>query len=289
MKWRSAAIVVFLLLAHSFGVAQEQWKMDESRPLGKFAARLVRQLGYLVTYEEAPYDERELRTDVYQNGTRYRSPAWKSMTFNVRPWSDGATVEPNAESKPEGPQAEEIVSRLVREYNASGNPGRFSVVVNGDYIHIIQTERSVNGKLEPFDPILKAKIIMSTETRLCDDVMREFLFQLAVVRGAHVVQGMVSANALLRCYCTISGTDLTAREVLLQMLRQMGDNGTGNQPTRFAYSLMHDANGDIYFLSTVPAPLKMIQSPAGPAATLEGSEQRTQQPIKSTIVKPKQK
>src|SRR5258706_16966 len=65
MKWASAAILGSLLFAQSSGVAQDEWRMDESRPLGKFAARLVHQFGYLVTYEDAPCDEPELRTDVY--------------------------------------------------------------------------------------------------------------------------------------------------------------------------------------------------------------------------------
>jgi hypothetical protein len=105
--------------------------------------------------------------------------------------------------------------------------------VNGDYIHIIQTESSVNGKLEPFESILDAKIVMSPETQLCNDTMRDFLFQIAVVRGATVVEGMIGADALLLHHCTISGTNLTAREVLLQTLRQMGDNDLENPPTRF--------------------------------------------------------
>jgi hypothetical protein len=262
MRYGSTTILACLLLAPSLGVAQEQWKMDESRPLGKFAARLVTQLGYLVTYEEAPYDEQELRTTVYPNGTRYRAPPWKPMILRVRTLADGAKGQPSEELKTEAPQAEEVVSHLVREYNASGNPGRFSVVVNGNYIHIIQTERSVHGKLEPFEPILSAKIVINPETRLCDDVMQEFLFQIAVVRGVRVVEGMIGTNSLLRHQCTISGTDLTARDVLLQMLGQMGANDPPFPPSRYAYSLMHDANGDLYFLSTVLAPQEALQAPA---------------------------
>jgi hypothetical protein len=71
--------------------------MDESRPLGKLAARLVTQFGYFVTYEDAPCDERELRTDVYPNGKRYRYPSWTPMSFNLHSRSDGIT----GESKPE--------------------------------------------------------------------------------------------------------------------------------------------------------------------------------------------
>src|SRR5260370_19409225 len=62
--------LIFILPAFSASIcafAAEAITVDESRPLDKLALKLVQRYGYLVTYEEAPYDESGLSSGVGVN------------------------------------------------------------------------------------------------------------------------------------------------------------------------------------------------------------------------------
>ena len=100
--------------------------ISEPRPLGKLAVELQRRYGYLVTYEEAPFDsERERSTEILKNGTRYHSPVWKPIVFYVPdglPETNANAAEDSvthARAKYPNP---DIMESLVREYNESGVP-----------------------------------------------------------------------------------------------------------------------------------------------------------------------
>lgn len=111
-------------------------EFHESRPLGKLVGQLWKSK-FLITYEEAPYDEStELFTDTYANGTRFRYPAWKPITFHIpQAAHDGPRVA-GAQGRA-APTAESVAESAVAEYNASGNPGRFRVVRDCDYVHLV--------------------------------------------------------------------------------------------------------------------------------------------------------
>ena len=61
MSFRASTHLFFTAaLAVSTALCQE-WTFNESRALGKLAGRLWSEFEYLVTYEKAPYDDRDLR------------------------------------------------------------------------------------------------------------------------------------------------------------------------------------------------------------------------------------
>jgi len=237
--------------------------MNHPRPLSQVANYLLKNYGYLITYEEAPYDKGELRNDNAANGGGYWYPSSKPVTFHLKQHERRLNQTDSTTHNGLSELDKEMISAFVREHNESGNPGRFSVMFDGEYAHIIPTEQVVNGKSKPYEPILNAKIEMSEGSQGCGETLNEFFAKIQSVRGVRVVGGPFGANSLMLHKCTIEGRGLTARQVLIQMLRGMGDNGQDSPPTRFAYHLMHDTNGgDRYFLSIWPAPYEQQAAPA---------------------------
>src|SRR5436190_2552138 len=70
------------LLGQTGIIAGEAIVVDESRPLVELVTQLARK-GYLVSYEEAPYDDAALIVEVRPNGLHYRYPRWRSIKFQL--------------------------------------------------------------------------------------------------------------------------------------------------------------------------------------------------------------
>jgi hypothetical protein len=235
-------------------------EFHESRPLGKLTAELGSRYSYLVTYEEAPYDEgAELFTNAYANGRRFRYPAWKPITFHG---TAPKTATSGSGSLEQGSAAAATVAEsAVAQYNSSGNPGRFQVIKDGDYVQVVPAGRSRNGKFEPFQPILDTKVtFVDSQYRSCLDVLNDLIAQIDNLRGVNIANN-VPLGPLIRHQCRVEGVDLTARDAFKQFLQQI-ELPQQNPAARFRYSwgLMYDVNDDMYFLTIDP-----VDQPPSPA------------------------
>ena len=263
------ALLILVLLgafSQSLAATADEIEIREPRPLGRALPEVWERFGYMITYEEAPYDETtELLTTVYPNGRRFRFPAWKPITFHLsRP---GATAAQTAEERllDNASSAFSLAQSMVAEYNSSGNPGRFSVISDGDYVHIVPDGRSRNGTKEAFQPILDTRVTLThSDPHLCNDVVNDVVEQVNHLRSVHIVHSF-PPNFLFRYYCTLEGTDIKARDALKQLLQQMGrDEGS---TVRHTWTLAYDANEDLYFLTPelVQIPRPASPPPPGPS------------------------
>ena len=263
MFWKIHPVLLVLACASGFApavAAQEAVTISSPRVLGELVARL-QQRGYLVTYEEAPYDsETELSTTVYPDGTRFRAPLSRTELFHLpaaAPDSDGHVVWPDNSQR-----GLAFVEQLVSDFNKSGNPGNFKVSFDGGYANIMPAGRRLNGKLETFDAVLNTKVVFPPQARLCAEALQDLFDQLRQLRGVDVVEGNMPVNGLLRHSCAVTGNDLTARQVLIQLLAQMAANRNPNMAdVTYAWELYHDANWDKYFLSAAIVPIAAVPSP----------------------------
>ena len=216
----STRLVVAMILAFFGGAlaadAPGDLEIQESRPLGKVVSKVSHLYGYLVTYEEAQYDDgSELTTNVYPDGTRFRYPAWKPVAFHLPPAA--------SESDEGGPI--QMVQSLVEQYNASGNPGRFTAISDGEYIHVVPAGRTVGGRIEYFQPILDTTVAPASQADSCGNVLNNLIDQVGKLRGVKIVLGVTPMSPLIRYQCNVQGTQgtgLTARQALKQVLEQMG-------------------------------------------------------------------
>jgi len=262
MKKHHVALILLALVGCT-GLVAETITIDGSRPLAELTVELVRRYGYLVTYEEAPYDASTLRTDIRPNGVHFLYPSWIPTAFHVpeRPSIQTATIPPLGPS---------VLDPLLNEYHGAGNPGKFKMIFEGEYAHIVPAARMMNGKAEDFQPILSARIPFPSETRLCYEAVRDLLFSIKTARDVTVVDGGFPANGLMRHQCTVVGANLTARDVLIQILDQMGTSVVpGGPKNRYSWTLMYDANGDLYFLSAILVPAITPRAIGSPARSAE--------------------
>ena len=228
---------------------------NQPRPMLELARALVDHYGYLVTYEDAPADvNREVQTYRRADGVEQRRLIRKAMTFHLtHPADGGAPVRVPHESNTEVSQRMErsTMEALLNEYHASGNFGRFTVLSEQDYTHIVPAGRSVNGRYEAFQPILSTIVPVSRQDGLCIEVFEGLLAELRQLRGVTIVGAALPFQGLFQRQCLIRGHDLPARTVLIQLLEQLGsDPRTGLPEDRFTWSLVHDPTSDSYFLST---------------------------------------
>ena len=116
-------------------VRAEDISLTQPRPLMALCAELQDKHGLLVTYEDAPTDPiTETRSESRSNGRSFLFPKSEPITFHVSP---ELPTLPDSTAQLNGAvdisQSVAAVQELVKEYNDSGNPGKFTVLTDGKY------------------------------------------------------------------------------------------------------------------------------------------------------------
>ncbi len=294
IRWL-AAIASLVLLSCCVGLCQDTIELNDPRPLSTLSVGLAKR-GYSVTYEEAPFDKASLVADPRTHGPWFLHPRWVPMKVQLEGAKavDGGVGVRTAYWQPEHPTLDEAgLRRIVEQYNNSGNPGRFTLMVDeqGRYAHIVPAGRVVNGKTVEFQPILSTPVqMMLPVTSSCWDTMQELFRQLKILRDANVVEGVVPIGGLIRGQCAISGNALTAREVLIQILQQAWMCCTDRSIRgQFVWCLLYDTNWDKYFLSTQPAIVGENEQPQTPAVPKVEAQPAPAPPVAPQIAVPQQK
>jgi hypothetical protein len=244
---------------------------------------LAERYGYMVTYEDAPADAREVLKELRRDGHEFRYPVWKPVVFHldVREVREGAPVREALRSggsgtvtiqgaDPARPLTRAVVDSLLAAYNTSGNPGKFTAIYDGDYTHVVPAGRSVNGRIEEFQPILSTIVPMSLQEGKCWDLFQALAKEIQTIRGVSIQVAEWPTNPLYQTPCTVRGHDLPARQVLIQLLDQLGEHQDGFMPNdRFVWTFVHDPTLDAYWLATRlmpghrpdPSPPKHVNTP----------------------------
>jgi len=277
--------------------AAEEIKIDRGRPMLELYGELVQRYGHLVTYEDAPPDAQDIVAGKLPNGLEYRSLILKPMVFHLsaRGAAAGApsksgTAAVAAAIRPLGP---DVIEPLLAEYNASGNPGRFTAIYDGGYAHIVPAGRPVHGKMVDFQPILSTIVHVNQQEGKCWDLLTNTLNEVRQIRGISITNILPPAFALGGKRCSLRGQTLPARQVLIQLLDGLGQRPPGAvfPPDRFVWALVYDPTTDAWFLGTDLVPPQEQIEPANgtaapPAAALEQpTRNRLAAPAPATPVK----
>lgn len=278
-------IVLWLGFFSAIGFAADTISFSESRPLSRLSVELQNRYGYPVTYEEAPHDTSTLNVDVRANGSRYSSPPFVPIVFHVPDVVIGtlgnAAAAPGAAKRiPYG--LPDVILPLVKEYNESGNPGKFTALFEGGYAHIVPTIRTVNGQSANFQPILETIVAINALDQPCNQTLSTLLSQVAAARGVPIVTGIVPVGPLLQHKCSVVSSTLPARDVLAQILDQIGVyRGSGLPKPRYSWGLLYDSNTNKYFFSTSlvpdlmphpsPKPIPPVPNNAPPVVAVPGA------------------
>ena len=192
------------------------------RPVLQAMRALEREYGWAIDYEDPLYYSRfDLKDDT--------DPDWRAANPNskgVVRVAGGAFQSEFAEpsSKTSSDSEEVVLRKVVDDYNASANPGKFVVSKESEGRFAIIGVKSKDdvGVSQPKEPILDTRITISSETRTGQATLNLILQTLSDVTHQQVVDGSFSANNLwLTSEVKVGGQNMTARSLLVNTIAQL--------------------------------------------------------------------
>jgi hypothetical protein len=221
------------------------------RPLLQAMAAVSEEYGWVVNYEDAPYESSKDLIEMV-------APYWRSTHPNGPP----STIPAGGFFKstfPQGPdpfassdqEEHEILDKIVSDYNDSRNPGNFAVrkQADGSYAIVGIAIRDDEGKPRPIRPILDTPISIPNDTRGVFATINIIAQTLSAKTGFKVI---VNAPVFGGAGRNLDGPDASsggdskpARDILSETLKGMG--------TRYIWEMQFDPPNKTYVLNLVPA------------------------------------
>jgi hypothetical protein len=192
---------------------------NDARPLAQALTALSEEYAWVVDFEDPPYYSKYDLVDDTDAKWRAAHRTAKGVTAIAGDSFQSQFPEnPNAASSPA--EEEHILDTVVSDYNASTNPGRFSVVNEGDgrFAIVGISVKGDNGQDQPVNPILDTLISIPTDRRDAYTAIETILNALTVKSGTKVAPFVVPTNALAHSQVTVGGQNIPARVLLLQTL-----------------------------------------------------------------------
>ena len=147
---------------------------------------------------------------------------------------------------------EQVLQKLVADYNSSGNPGKFAVreETDGRYAVIGVSRRDELGKDEAVNSLLDTPItIPPVQQRDARATLHLIVETLSATSGVNVKLGTIglSSDPLQEVTLTIGGANVPARTLLLQALEDVS-NTSPHFGGIFVWNFLFDADTNAYWL-----------------------------------------
>jgi hypothetical protein len=215
---------------------------NDARPLDQAITAIREEYGWAVSFEDPPYRSRfdlvESAQLLRESGVHHRIPAGGAFQSTY-------PEAPNLWSLASG--EEEVLDKVVSDYNASRNPGKFVVrkQLDGTYTIIGDHIEDDNGNEVPVSSVLDTPITISTQTRYFAVTVNLILQTLSSRVGANIGYGG-AGGGLGTAQVTVGGTNVSARSLLLQAI-------DGAEAANLMWDLLYDADGQAFYLNLTSA------------------------------------
>jgi hypothetical protein len=213
---------------------------NDPRPLMQAVDGVAREYGWAVNYEDPPYQSKYDLVDIVDPNwlaarpgmTRAKIPAGGSFQ-SIYPDSAGLSL---------GSGEEQVLEKIVSDYNVSGNPGEFKVLAqsDGSYSIVGCYVRDANGNPTAVNSILDTLISIPTAKEQMAQTLNAILAALAAKTGTKVGLFSGPLNLMAQTQVSVGGENVSARSLLSQMLHATG------RPLE--WQLFYDPDGAAYFL-----------------------------------------
>jgi hypothetical protein len=214
-----------------------------SRPLFQAVEALSREYGWVIDYEDPPYFS---SFDLVDN----TDPRWRASHPNgkgaVR--VAGGSFETTF-PEPIGEKTEEqVLEKVIADYNASGNPGKFTLRREGKnrFAVIGIAVRDETGKDKNASVLLDTRITIPEAHRSAYDTLNLVLSTLSTASGITVLPSMLSTNGINEADIVVGGENVPARTLLLETL------GAANNHRVIHWELRYSPDRPEYFLLISP-------------------------------------
>jgi hypothetical protein len=193
-------------------------KANSARPLDEAVAAVNEEYGWVVDYEDPPY----AGTDLALNP----SPRAGVPPYKIVAGGTFQSTYPEAPDMWSSRAAElEVLRKIVADYNASGNPGKFTVLElpdgNFDVVGVATHDHS--GAEVATVPPLNTRVSIPIAPRGFDETLRAILeaaVQTKVFIGGPGVAGGIGSG--VRGDIAVGGSNVPARNLLMQVIRKIG-------------------------------------------------------------------
>jgi hypothetical protein len=200
---------------------------NHPRPLWQAVKAIRDEYGWIIDFEDPPYSSKyDLADDT--------DPKWRANhpnspgVWRIAGGSFKSEFPETATTVPSSPQIEKILKKIVSDYNASGNPGRFAVRRESPtrYSIVGVSSKTADGNDQSVSSILDVPISLSVEKRTAVETIYLILSTLSATGGVKVLPLMVPTNAMQANDITVGGNGIPARTLLLETLKQSNKKRT---------------------------------------------------------------
>ena len=219
------------------------------RPLMQAVEGLGEDYGWIVDFEDPLYCSRFDLVDSTDPEWRASHPKEKGALRVSGGLFESSFPEPSSFS--DANAEEQVLQKLVSDYNSSGNPGKFVVRKESDgrYAVIGVARKDETGKDETVGALLDTAISFPVQRRDARATLQLVVDTLTANSGVKVRLGTIglSSDPLQQAELTIGGENVPARTLLLQAL-----DGVSNTSPHFrgvfVWNFLFDADTNAYWL-----------------------------------------
>ncbi|HEX5410256.1 MAG TPA: hypothetical protein VFZ27_00180 [Terriglobia bacterium] len=230
------------IIAHNQSYATVE--ANSPRPLLQAITAVREEYGWIVEYEDPPY---EGSVDLVKDSSISRTP--EGLVFLIPAGGAFQSTYPETPDTRGSPDGElEVLGKIVSDYNATKNPGKFVVraLQDGSYALIGQSSENSDGKEVSVPPVLDTTISLPGATRSAAVTIKLILVSLNKASSTKVGLGMVPINAFVQSQVTVGGSNVSAREFLVDVIDQI-------KAAKLIWELNFDPDGRVFYLNLLPA------------------------------------
>lgn len=217
-------LVVFEFTAHVRGALQTQTAqiivddINDARPLATAVRELEKRYGWIITYEEPPWEFAADLVDVTQNVRKDYDPT-KPQSKVLVPRAVPLQFTYKVPNQSQPADAMRVLAALLDSYELSGNRGKFRILRTGTVFHVVPTmSDNSQGIPTPRSSRLEVRIELEPGERTALGTVRAILRIVSSLTGTNVVIGTVPTNLLSQTTVREGANDENARDVLIRTL-----------------------------------------------------------------------
>ena len=233
------------------GYAQDRTlSVDSGRPLDEAVAQLQARYGWLITYQDPPYehpDDMEPSKDAGPKAPRNGFIAPRHRRISV------TYPEPRTGTDEE---RRKIIDGVVESFSAAG-AGHFRVYHQWIFSHVVPTSvKRVSGAVESVTSLCDSTVTMSPAKRSIGDSVTEILSQVSQQMGRPAIIAMVDPNFILgRQYLTEAQNE-NACDALTLVFEDVNGvrNALGFSSSHVAWAMRYDIATKTYYFNVGPVP-----------------------------------
>jgi hypothetical protein len=236
---------------------------NDPRPLSQAIEAISQEYGWTVDFEDPLYQSRFDLVDATDPKWRATHPSEKGATRVSGGLFQSSFPEPSSIAS--GDAEEQVLQKLVADYNSSGNPGKFIVrkEAEGRYAVIGASRKDENGRDEAVNALLDTPISIPVQQRDARATLQLIVDTLSAASGVKVKLGTIglSSDPLQEANLSLGGENVPARALVLQALEGISTTSPHFRGI-FVWNFLFDADTNAYWLRLRSA-TKTVTDPNG--------------------------